>query len=141
MNFNIGLPGNSEMYIDIDCDPPDDIIGKRKKYFRKIAILLSLVLFAVLLGAYRVLFDSGFDTLLENIALVLFVGAGFSFVYFAEKFNDLKFLTHKQQDRIFELSGQHREIAAYISKVAGMGRPLIAAEYDAIINHVKKKPD
>jgi hypothetical protein len=132
---------NSEMNIDINSDPPGDILERRKKYLRKILIFLFLVLCGVLLGAYRVLYDSGYDTLLENIALALFAGAGFIFVYFAEKFNDLKFLTHKQQDRILELSGQHQEIAVYISKVAGMGRPLVAAEYDAIIDHAKKEKE
>ena len=123
------------MHIDISTDPPSDVLRSKKRYLRICLALLGVVLFAVLLGVIRVVFDSGHDALLENAALVLFVGAGFVFVYFAEKLNEHKALSKAQQGKVEELCRQHQEIDRYCRKVAAMNRVLTAAEHDAIVAH------
>ncbi len=123
------------MRIDITADPPTDVLKSKKRYLRISLALLGVVLFAVLLGVIRVVFDSGYDALLENAALVLFVGAGFVFVYFAEKLNEHKPLSKEQQGKVEKLCRQHQEIDRYCRKVAAMNRVLIVAELDAIIAH------
>ena len=126
------------MYIDISGPPPSSLAQEKKRYLRIIIVLLGMILFAVLLGIVRVVYDTGHDTVLENIALVLFVGAGFTFVYFSEKLQAYKPLTKEQQGKIEELCRQYPDIAAYRDMVATTERDLILAEYEAFTAHVDR---
>lgn len=124
------------MHIDITGDPPSDVLRSKKRYLKISFSLLGVVLLAVLLGVLRVVFDFGHDALLEDIAVGLFVGAGFVFVYFGEKLNEHKELSKTQKVKIAELRRLHQDIDLYCRKVAAMDRGLIDAEYDAITAHL-----
>jgi len=126
------------MYIDITEPPSADLAREKKRHLRLSILLFGLVLFAVLLGIIRVVFDTGHDTILENLAIALFVGAGFCFVYCTEKLQAHKPLNKEQQSRIEDLCRKNRQIAAYCDRVAAMNRKLIAAEYEAITAHADK---
>ncbi len=119
------------MYINITQDPPTDVLEIKKKYLRIIPYLLALIFSAILLALFLVFFDSAHADLIENIALAVFVGPGLAFFYFAEKLHDHKTLSPKQEKEIEEFCRQDHLIAAYCTKVAGLNRKLIKAEYDA----------
>jgi len=126
------------MHIDIIGRPPADLARRKKRLLRIVSLLLGLVLCAVLLAIVRVVLDTGQDAILENVAIALFVGAGFAFVYFAEKLQDLKSLTVEQQSKVEEFCRRYPEVDAYCDRVAASQRNLIAAEYEAITAHVDK---
>lgn len=119
------------MYINISQDPPTDVVETKKKYLRIIPYLLALVLCGILLAVFQIVVGSAHGDLVENTALVLFVVPGLAFFYFAEKLHDHKKLSAKQEKETEEFSRQAPDIAAYCAKVAGLGRKLIKAEYDA----------
>mgnify|MGYP001446353536 CR=1 FL=1 len=119
------------MHINITENPPADVVEIKKKYLRIIPYLLALVLCGILLAVFQVVFGSSHGDLVENIALVLFVGPGLVFFYFAEKLHDYKMLTPKQEQEVQWFCLKDPNIAAYCAKVATMGRKLILAEYDA----------
>ncbi|MFA7381855.1 MAG: hypothetical protein WC001_00240 [Desulfurivibrionaceae bacterium] len=119
------------MYINLAHDPPTDVLEIKKKYLRIIPYLLALVFCGILLALAQIFFGLTQGELVENIALVLFVGPGLAFFYFAEKLHDHKQLTAKQEKEIEEFRQKDHLIAAYCAKVALLGRGLIKAEYDA----------
>lgn len=119
------------MYINITQDPPADVLEIKRKYLRLIPYLLALVLCGILLALAQIFLGLAQGELVENIALVLFVGPGLTFFYFAEKLHDHKQLSPKQEKEIEELRQKDPLIAAYCAKVALLGRRLIKAEYDA----------
>lgn len=127
------------MYIDITQDPPVDVFRTKSKYLRIIPYLLAMVLCGVLLAVFQVFFGSNYGDLLENIALVLFVGPGLVFFYFAEKLHDYKELSAKEVKEIEEFCKQDQDIAAYCAKVSMMGRKLIKAEYDGCKSRIEEK--
>ncbi len=126
------------MYINITQDPPADVLETRKKYLRIIPYLLALVFCGILLAVFQIVFGSAHGDLVENIALVLFVGPGLGFFYFAEKLHDHKTLAPKQEKEIAEFCRQDHDIAAYCAKVVTMDRKLIKAEYDAFKARVEE---
>ena len=126
------------MHLDITGSLSDDLAQEKKRYLRLSIILFVLVLCAVLLGIICVVFDTGLDTILENIALVLFVGAGFGFVYCTEKLHAHKPLTKEQLSKIEVLCRQYPEVATYCERVEASERKLIAAEFEAITAHADK---
>ena len=119
------------MYINITQDPPADVLEIKRKYLRIIPYLLALVFCGILLAVFQIFVGSSHGDLVENTALVLFVGPGLAFFYFAEKLHDHKPLSPKQEKEIEELCRQDHLIAAYCAKVSVLGRKLIKAEYDA----------
>ena len=126
------------MYIDISGPPPATLAKQKKRLLRIVLSLSGLICGGLLLGAIRVFFDTGHDAFLENAALILFVGAGFAFVYFTEKLQAFKQLTEEQRGKVRGFCQQHREIAAYCDQVTTAGRNLILAEYEAITAHVDR---
>jgi len=126
------LPEMKEnMYINITQDPPADVLEIKRKYLRIIPYLLALVFCGILLAVFQIVFGSTHGDLVENLALVLFVGPGLVFFYFAEKLHDHKALSPKQEKEIEEFCRKDHDIAAYCAKVSLLGRKLIAAEYEA----------
>lgn len=119
------------MYININQDPPADVLEIKKKYLRLIPYLLALVFCGILLALAQIFFGLAQGELVENTALVLFVGPGLAFFYFAEKLHDHKQLSAKQEKEIEEFCRQAPDISAYCAKVKVLGRRLIKAEYDA----------
>ena len=69
------------MYINITQDPPSDVVEIKRKYLRIIPYLLALIFSAILLALFLVFSDSAHGDLIENTALVLFVGPGLAFFY------------------------------------------------------------
>ncbi len=120
------------MYIDILQPPPADIPQRRHRLLRWSGLFLFCIFCALLVGGWRILFDSGRDALLENIALGLFVTAAFAFVYTTEKLLDFRGLSSEQQKKIDCLSGQHPEIERYCRRLATQGRALTVAEHEAL---------
>jgi len=132
LHFPLNIRNHKEaMYINITHDPPTDVLEIKKKYLRIIPYLLALVLCGILLALAQIFFGLAQGELVENIALVLFVGPGLAFFYFAEKLHDHKTLSAKQEKEIEEFCRQDYLVAAYCAKVTGLGRRLIKAEYDA----------
>lgn len=119
------------MYINIIQNPPTDVLEIKQRYLRLIPYLLALILCAILLAVFQIVFGSAHGDLIENIALVLFVGPGLGFFYFAEKLHDHKTLSAKQAKEMKEFCRQDHDIAAYCAKVSLLKRKLIKAEYDA----------
>ena len=119
------------MYINISQDPPPDVVDIKRKYLRIIPYLLALVFCGILLAVFQVVFGSAHGDLLENIALVLFVGPALVFFYVVEKLHDYKTLSPEQEKEMEEFCRQDHDIAAYCAKVSMMGRKLVKAEYDA----------
>ncbi|OGR00263.1 MAG: hypothetical protein A2505_09535 [Deltaproteobacteria bacterium RIFOXYD12_FULL_55_16] len=119
------------MYINISQDPPANALELKKRYLRLIPYLLALIFCAILLAVFQIVFGSAHGDLIENIALVLFVGPGLGFFYFAEKLHDHKTLSAKQTKEIEDLCRQDPDIAAYCAKVSLLERKLIKAEYEA----------
>ncbi len=119
------------MYINITQDPPADVVETKKRYLRIIPYLLALIFCGILLAVFQIVFGSPHGDLVENTALVLFVGPGLAFFYFAEKLHDHKTLSPKQEKEIEEFCRQDHLIAAYCAKVATIDRKLIKTEYDA----------
>jgi len=119
------------MDINITRDPPADVFQTKSKYRRIIQYLLALIVCAILLAGYQIVFGSTHGDLLENIALVLFVGPALVFFYFVEQLHDYKMLSSEQEKEMEEFCRQDLDIAAYCAKVALMGRNLVKAEYDA----------
>ena len=126
------------MYINITQDPPADVVETKKRYLRIIPYLLTLIFCGILLAVFQVVFGSPHGDLVENTALVLFVGPGLAFFYFAEKLHDHKTLSPKQEMEIEGFCGQTPDIAAYCAKVAVLERKLIKAEYDAFKARVEE---
>lgn len=119
------------MYINIIQDPPADVAETKKRYLRIIPYLLALIFCGILLAVFQVVFGSPHGDLVENTALVLFVGPGLAFFYFAEKLHDHKALSPKQEREIEGFCRKDTAIAAYCAKVSALERKLIKAEYDA----------
>lgn len=119
------------MYINITQDPPADVVEIKKKYLRIIPYLLGLVFCGILLAVFQIIVGSAHGDLVENTALVLFVGPGLAFFYFAEKLHDHKTLSAKQEKEVEDFCRQAPDIAAYCAKVSLLERKLIKAEYDA----------
>jgi hypothetical protein len=92
---------------------------------------LGLALCGVLLAVYAIFFNAAPSETLETAALVLFVGPGLLFVYFAEKLQAYKRLTPQQAKELAEWARNHAEIATYCALVAKAGRLPILAEYEA----------
>ncbi|MDO9042212.1 MAG: hypothetical protein Q7U64_07710 [Desulfocapsaceae bacterium] len=119
------------MDINIIQDPPVDVFQTKSKYRRIIPYLLALIVCAILLAGYQIVFGSAHGDLLENIALVLFVGPALVFFYCVEKLHDYKTLSSEQEKEMEDFCRQDHDIAAYCAKVSMMGRKLVKAEYDA----------
>lgn len=127
------------MDINITQDPPADVFQTKRKYRRIIPFLLALIFCAILLAVFQVVFGSAHGDLLENIALVLFVGPALVFFYCVEKLHDYKTLSPEQEREMEEFCRQDQDIAAYCAKVSMMARKLVKAEYDACKEQVKER--
>jgi predicted membrane channel-forming protein YqfA (hemolysin III family) len=119
------------MDINITQDPPADVFQTKKKYRRIIPYLLAMIFCAILLAGYQIVFGSIHGTVIENIALVFFVGPALVFFYCVEKLHDYKTLSPEQEKEMEDFCRQDHDIAAYCAKVSMMGRKLVKAEYDA----------
>jgi predicted membrane channel-forming protein YqfA (hemolysin III family) len=127
------------MDINITQDPPADVFQAKKKYRRIIPYLLALIVCAILLAAFQVVFGSVYGDLLENIALGLFVAPALAFFYFAEMLHDYKTLSPQQEKEMEEFCRQDQDVAAYCAKVSMMKRKFVKAEYDACKSQVKAR--
>lgn len=119
------------MIIDITAAPPADIFQDRARYIWLSVASLTFAVCGVLLAVYALFFGPAPNETLETFSLVLFVGPGLFFVYFAEKLQAYKRLTPQQTKELADLGRAHPEIAAYCALVAKAGRPPILAEYEA----------
>jgi predicted membrane channel-forming protein YqfA (hemolysin III family) len=119
------------MDINITQDPPADVFQTKSKYRRIIPYLLAMIFCAILLAGYQIVFGSIHGTVIENIALVFFVGPALVFFYCVEKLHDYKTLSSEQEKEMEKFCKQDQDIAAYCAKVSMMGRKLVKAEYDA----------
>ncbi|MFC1844091.1 hypothetical protein ACFLZ5_04815 [Thermodesulfobacteriota bacterium] len=126
------------MAININQDPPANILGLRRKYIIISLFFLGLVICAIILGVISVFFETGHTDFLENSAFVLFVSSGFAFVYFTEKFLDFRKPGPKRQEKLVTMMYEYEEVSEYCRKVAEQGRYLVVMEYDAIVAHVQK---
>ena len=126
------------MAININQDPPANILGLRRKYIFISLFFLGLVICAIILGVISVFFETGHTDFLENSAFVLFVSSGFAFVYFTEKFLDFRKPGPKRQEKLVAMMYEYEEVSEYCRKVAEQGRYLVVMEYDAIVAHVQK---
>lgn len=124
------------MYINISQDPPTNVFETKRKYLRILPLLLAPIFCAILLAVFLVFFDSAHATLIENIALTIFVGPGLLFFYFAEKLHDYKTLSAKEAKEVEEFCRQDHDISAYCVKVSLLKRELIKAEYDAFKSRI-----
>lgn len=127
------------MDINITQDPPTDVLQIRRKYLRIIPSLLILMFCAILLAAFQIVVGSGHDVLLENIAIVLFVGPALAFFYFVEQLHEYRALSAEQEQEIEGFCRQDHDVAAYCAKVSMMGRKLVKAEYDACKLQIKDR--
>ena len=126
------------MAININQDPPANILGLRRKYIIISLFFLGLVICAIIIGVISVFFETGHTDFLENSAFVLFVASGFAFVYFTEKFLDFRKPGPKRQEKLVAMMYEYEEVSEYCRKVAEQGRYLVVMEYDAIVAHVQK---
>ncbi len=117
--------------IDIAGEPPVDIFQDRGRYIWFSVASLAFVLCGVLLAVYAIFYSTAPSETLETVSLVLFVGPGLFFAYFAEKLQAYKRLTPQQTKELAALARKHAEIAAYCAQVAKAGRLPILAEYEA----------
>lgn len=127
------------MVIDIQQNPPDNIPQLRWRFTIGSLFFLGLVACSVIIGVSSVFFATTHTEILENTAFVLFVAAGFAFVYFTEKLLEFRRPGPKRQEKLVAMMYEHGEVAEYCRKVAEQGRYLVVAEYDAIVAHVLKK--
>lgn len=125
------------MDIDITQEPPCTIPQIRWKYTRASLILLGLVFCSIIIGVAGVVFNTGYDDILQNTAFVLFVASGFVFVYFTEKLLGYRKLGPKQEKKLVAMMYENEEVSEYCRKVAEQGRYLVVLEYDAIVAHVQ----
>lgn len=125
------------MDINITQDPPADVFQTKRKYRRIIPFLPALIVCAILLAVFQIVFGSAHGDLLENIALVLFVGPALVFFYCVEKLHDYKTLSPQQEKEMEEFCRQDHDIAAYCTKVSMMERKLVKAEYDACKSQIE----
>ncbi len=127
------------MDINITQDPPADVFQAKRKYRCIIPYLLALIFCAILLAGYQIVFGSTHGDLLENIALVFFVGPALVFFYCVEKLHDYKTLSPQQEKEMEDFCWQDHDIATYCAKVSTIGRKLVKAEYDACKAHVEDR--
>ena len=128
----------NDMDINVNQKPPANIPQVRWNYTRASFLLLGLVLCSIFLGVAGIFFETGHDDILQNVAFVLFVGAGFAFVYFTEKLLGFRKLSPKQEEKLVAMAQEHEEVSEYWRQVAEQGRYIVVAEYDAIVAHIQK---
>ncbi len=119
------------MEIDITKAPPADIFRYRVRHIRISAVLLFLAACGLLLIVYGITVAPAQSTFLETVALSLLVGPALLFVYYGGKLNAYKGLSAEQKKELIFLGLRHLPIAAYCRQVAGLGRELTFAEYEA----------
>ena len=127
------------MFINITDGPPANIPQLRWRYTIASLFFLGLVVCAIILGVASVVFNTGYDDILQNSSFGLFVASGFAFVYFTEKLLGFRRPGPKRQEKLTAMMYEHREVSEYCRKAAEQGRYLVVAEYDAIVAHVQKK--
>jgi hypothetical protein len=127
------------MDINITQDPPADVFLTKRKYQRIIPYLLAMIFCAILLAGYQIVIGSTHGYLIENIALVFFVGPALVFFYCVEKLHDYKTLSPQQEKEMEQFCRQDHDIAAYCAKVSMMDRKLVKAEYDACKSQVEDR--
>ena len=120
-------------------EPLDNVAQLRRSYHLKVQVLVGVLLFAVVLGGLGVIFDWAQNPIFTNTAFVLFVSAGFVFVYYMEELKEYKAITPSEQGKVAEFAREYREVAEYLQKVAASDRELVAAEYEAIVAFVETK--
>ena len=101
------------MLININNDPPTDIPQLRWKYTIASLLFLGLVVCAVILGVFSVVFSTGYDDILQNTAFALFVAAGFAFVYFTEKLMGFRRPGPKRQEKLTAMMYDHKAVSEY----------------------------
>jgi 1-acyl-sn-glycerol-3-phosphate acyltransferase len=130
----------AERKIEIDpAVPLDNVAQVRRKYLGKIKVLGGLLLFAIILGGLGVIFDWARSPIFTNTAFVLFVLAGFVFVYYMEELKEYKVIDARKQGKVEEFAREYREVAEYLQKLAATERKPVKAEYDAIVAFVEAK--
>jgi len=127
------------MDINIHQEPPTEILKLRWKFTILSLSFLGIVICSVILGVASVVFSTGHDDILQNTSFILFVAAGFAFVYFTEKLLDFRRPGPKRQEMLVAMMYDHEEVAEYCRKVAEQGRYLVVLEYDALLDYVQKK--
>ena len=126
------------MTINVNHDPPSNIPQLRGKYISGSIFFLALVACSVIIGIFSVQTDTAHTEIFENSAFVIFVVAGFAFVYFTEKLLEFRRPGPKRREKLVAMMYEYEEVAEYCRKVAEQGRHLVVAEYDAIVAHVQK---
>jgi hypothetical protein len=126
------------MHIDVDQKPPANIPQLRWNYTRASLFLMALVVCAIILGIVSIFFNTGYDYILQNVSFVLFVVAGFTFVYFTEKLLGYRKLSPKQEEKLVGMAQEYELVSEYWRQVAEQGRYIVVLEYDAIVAYVQK---
>ena len=126
------------MHIDIEQTPPSNIPKLRWNYTRASLFFLTLVICSIIIGIVGIFFTTGYDDILHNTAFILFVAAGFAFVYFTEKLLGFRRLTKTQEEKLVSLAQQHETVSEYWRQVVEQGRYIVVNEYDAIVAYVQK---
>ena len=127
------------MFINITDGPPGNIPRIRWNYTIASFFSLCIVVCAIILGLVSVVFTTGYDDILQNTSIALFVASGFAFVYFTEKLLGFRRPGPKRQKKLTAMMYEHEEVSDYCRKVTEQGRYLVVLEYDAIVAHVLKK--
>jgi hypothetical protein len=127
------------MFINITDGPPGNIPRIRWNYTIASFFSLCIVVCAIILGLVSVVFTTGYDDILQNTSIALFVASGFAFVYFTEKLLGFRRPGPKRQEKLTAMMYEHEEVSDYCRKVTEQGRYLVVLEYDAIVAHVLKK--
>jgi hypothetical protein len=127
------------MHINVNNGPPANIPRLRWHYTIGSLFFLGLVACAVIIGVYSVLSYTRYADILENTAFILFLVAGFAFVYFTEKLMGFRRPGPRRQENLVALMYEHEEVSEYCRLVAEQGRYLVVLEYEAIVAHVQKK--
>jgi 1-acyl-sn-glycerol-3-phosphate acyltransferase len=120
-------------------EPLDKVAQVRRNYHLKIKVLVGTLLFAVVLGGLGIIFDWARNSVFTNTAFVLFVSAGFVFVYYMEELKGYKAIAAKEQGKVTEFAREYPEVAEYLQKVAASGRELVVVEYETILAFVEAK--
>ena len=126
------------MFINITDGPPGNIPRIRWNYTIASFFSLCVVACAIILGVVSVVFTTGYDDILQNTSFVLFVAAGFTFVYFTEKLLGFRKLSPKQEEKLVGMAQEHESVSEYWRQVAEQGRYIVVLEYDAIVAYVQQ---
>ena len=127
------------MHIDISRTPPADLALRRRRYYARGRGTLAVTLAAIILAGAALTLDTGLDELLLNIAFVLFVGSGLVFVYFVEKYQEVREIDLEREKKLDELADEWEVIATYRRLLRDEKRRPVQAEYEAMVSYADRE--